>query len=275
MKKETIFRPSILPVFTLIAGGAGFILRTILLKTQMEPSGLLAAGHPLSILLYILTACTLAVLALSVLPLKQMPQRYRRPFRKSIRAAFGCTFGAVGILITSLRQVLAQQDILTLAIMLMAFVATLCLAFLGFARQKGSRPHYLVHAGIVVFLMLQLVCQYRVWSPEPQLDLYFFQLMASVFLMLTSYQALCLDIHKGDRRLYAFFNQAALFFCCLSLTDSHWYFYLGMGIYCATNLCSLRVSRSYYKDTAEEPAGESAPAEQEKAAETPESNGEA
>jgi len=92
------------------------------------------------------------------------------------------------------------------------------------------------------------VCQYRVWSPEPQLELYFFPLMACVCLMLTAYQALCLDIRKEDRRGYAFFNQAALFFCCLSLLDTQRFFYLGMGIYCATNLCSLRVSHAYYSD---------------------------
>lgn len=251
MKKESIFQPSILPVFTLIAGGIGCILRFILMLTQIDAKGLLAANHPLSILLYVLSACTIAVIALCVLPLKADPHRYRRMFRKSIRPAFGCMFAAVGILITSVQQIVRQQDILTVITMLMAFVTALCFGFLAYARQKGTRPHYLVHAGIVVFLMLHLVCQYRVWSPEPQLPLYFFQLMACVFLMLTAYQAICLDIRKGDRRLYVLFNQAALFFCCLSLTDSQRYFYLGMGIFCATNLCSLRVSRSYYAEKTE------------------------
>lgn len=250
MKKESIFQPSILPVFTLIAGGIGIILRFILMRTQVDSRGLLATGHPISIILYILTACTLAVLALCVLPLKADPRHYRRMFRKSIRPAFGCMFAGVGILVCGMQQILRQQDMLTILMMLMAFVSALCFGFLGYARQKGTRPHYLVHAGIIVFLMLHLVCQYRVWSPEPQLALYFFQLLACVFLMLTAYQAICLDIRKGDRRLYVFFNQAALFFCCLSLTDSLRYFYLGMGIYCATNLCTLRVSRSYYNSPA-------------------------
>ncbi|MBQ6839578.1 MAG: hypothetical protein IJO45_02680 [Oscillospiraceae bacterium] len=254
MKKDSIFRPSILPWFTLTAGGIGFILRMILLKTQMEPGGLLKAGHPLSIALYILTACTLAVLALCVLPLKIMPHRYRRPFRKTNRAALGCMFGAIGILVSSLQMVLRQVEFFTMITIVMAFVAALCLGFLAYARQKGSRPHYLIHAGIIIFLMLQLVCQYRIWSPEPQLDLYFFPLLASVFLLLTTYQGLCLDILKGDRRQYVFCNQAALFFCCLSLMDSQCFFYLGMGIFCATNLCTLRVSHSYYAEKEAAPA---------------------
>ena len=256
MKKDFFLRPSILPYFTLIAGAAGLVLRTIYLKTQMGPGGLLTAGHPLSILTYILTAVTLAALVVCVLPLKILPRRYRRPFRKTTRSALGCAAAGAGILITGLQQVLQQQTPFNLILMAMAFVTAVCFGFLAYARQKGSRPHYLVHAGIIVYLMLRLVCQYRVWSPEPQLDLYFSPLMASVCLMFTAYQALCLDTRKEDRRGYAFFNQAALFFCCLSLLDAYRFFYLGMGIYCATNLCSLRVSHAYYKKEEEAPAEE-------------------
>jgi len=256
MKKDSLLRPSILPYFTLIAGAIGFVLRTIYLKTQMDPGGLLTANHPLSILTYILTAATLAALVVCVLPLKVLPRRYRRPFRKTTRAAFGCMFAGIGILLTGLQQILRQQNPLNIIVMVMAFVAAVCFGFLAYARQKGTRPHYLVHAGIIVYLMLNLVCQYRVWSPVPQLDLYFFPLMASVCLMFTAYQALCLDIRKEDRRSYAFFSQAALFFCCLSLLDTQWFFYLGMGIYCATNLCSLRVSHAYYEKEETPPADE-------------------
>lgn len=256
MKKDSLLRPSILPYFTLIAGAVGLVLRAIYLKTQMDPGGLLTANHPLSILTYILTAVTLAVVAVCVLPLKILPRRYRRPFRKTTRAALGCTAAGIGTLIANMLQLIEQETPFNMIITIMSFVVAACFGFLAYARQKGTRPHYLVHAGIIVYLMLNLVFQYRLWSPQPQLNLYFFPLMASVCLMFAAYQALCLDIRKEDRRGYAFFNQAALFFCCLSLVDSQWIFYLGMGIYCATNLCSLRVSHSYYEKKEEAPAEE-------------------
>lgn len=253
MKKESIFQPKLLPLLPLITGIIGAVLRFVLLHTQVGPDGLLPSNHPISILLYILTACTLAVLVLCVLPLKADPRHNRRLFHRSVRPAFGCMFAGIGILLTGLQQLMGQQDILTTITMVMAFVAALCFGFLAYARQKGTRPHYLVHTGIIVFLMLQLVCQYRVWSPEPQLELYFFQLLASVFLMLSAYQAICLDTRKGERWLYVLFSQAALFFCCLSLTDPMRFFYLGMGIYCATNLCSLRISRSHSSEKTDVP----------------------
>ncbi len=256
MNKETIFKPSILPVFTLLAGAAGFLLRLTLMRTQMDANGLLTANHPLLILLYLLSALTLGVLALCVLPLKSNSRRKRKLFPGSTIRAIGCGCAGVGSLIACLLQVMKRTDALTSLTMAMAFVAALCFLFLGYARQKGSRPHFLVHTGITVFLMLLLVSQYRLWSPEPQLALYFFQLMACIFLMLTAYQMLCLDIQKGDRRLYVFFCQAALYFCCVSLTDAIWPFYLGMGAFCATNLCSLRISQSHSREASPTPEEE-------------------
>lgn len=245
MKNKNFFlRPSILPLFTLIVGAVGFILRFLFLRTKV--GSLLPVNHPLEIALYILTACTLAALAICVIPLKLLPRRHRRIFRKTFYAPMGCTAAAIGILITGMQQLLKEQNGLNAILMVLAFVAAICFGFLAFARQKGSRPHYMVHAGIIVYLMLNLVCQYRVWSPEPQLGLYFFPLMACVCLMFSAYQALCLDLQKEDRRAYAFFNQAALFFCMVSLAGAQRYFYLGMGIYCATNLCTMRVSHAYY-----------------------------
>ncbi len=243
MNIQKIFRPNFLPFVPLCTGILGFALRLILLRTQVDEAGLLAAAHPLSILLYVLAALTVAVVALCALPLRDDPQRRRRMFRPSLAKTVGCAFGALGGLTAGAQQLFIQQDVLTILAAVFSLAAAASFLLIGYARQKGTRPHYLTHTFIVIFLMLLLVCRYRIWSPEPQLDLYFFPLMASVFLMLGAYRALCLDIQKLDRRLYVFFTQAALFFCCVSVTDTLWPFYLGMGVYSATNLCTLRIYR--------------------------------
>ena len=245
MKKELFFHPHMLPFFPLITGAVGFVMRLILMKTQIGIDGLLTARHPLSILLYVLSLCTLAVLFMCVRPLKVDPRRYRRMFRQNTWCAFGAAAAGVGSLVTALQVLDAQKDFFNILLTLMSFVAAVCLGLLGYHRQKGMKPHYLVHAGIVVYLMFYLISLYRTWSPEPQLPLYVFQLLGSVCLLLCSYQAICLDMQKGDRRVYTFFNQAALFFCLLSLTDANLFFYLGMSFYMATNLCSMHISRTY------------------------------
>jgi hypothetical protein len=57
---------------------------------------------------------------------------------------------------------------------------------------------------------------------------------------LASYHRTALDGRAGRRDLFVFFDQAALFFCCLSLVSDNWLFYLTMAFWTGTNLCSLK-----------------------------------
>lgn len=238
-----IFKPSFLPGITLISGVLALVLRILLQITGMDEKGLLVSGHIAGVLLYILTALFLAVLLLCVWSLKNL-SRYSKLFPASMLGAAGCVFAAVGVLYTGVEQALRQSDILTLITALVAVGAALCLVRIGMLRQKGQRPSYLLYTVVTVYFMLQLVCQYRFWSPESQFLLYFFPLLASVFLTLTAYQATCLTANKGIRWQYVFFNQAALFFCFVSLISRYWVFYLATGLWAGTNLCSTRMARS-------------------------------
>ena len=57
--------------------------------------------------------------------------------------------------------------------------------------------------------------------------------------MLTAYHTTALDVRKGGRQWLVFFNQAALFFCCLSLSGKTRFFYLTMILWLALDLCSV------------------------------------
>lgn len=230
-------------LFTLLAGILGFILRAVLHSTGTDEKGLLIAGHPAGILLFILTALILGVLFLGLRDLQPVGQ-YSRLFPASNLGFVGCILAAVGILISAVGEFLHQQDAFTRIISVLALICAVCLVLLGLRRKQGKQPGYLLHACLTVYLMAQLVSEYRYWSPEPQFLLYFFPLLAMVFLMLTAYQATCLDDGKGSRRWYAFCNQAAVFFCCISLLSDHWLFYLAMGLWAVTNLCSLQTFKN-------------------------------
>ncbi len=232
-------KPQHLPPFTLLAGILGFILRVILNRSGTDEKGLLIAGHGAGILLFILTALILGVLFLGVRELRPVSQ-YSRLFPASVLGFAGCLLAALGIVISAAETLLRKQDTFSWIIGVLALLCAVCLVLLGLCRKQGKQPSYLLQACLTVYLMAQLVSEYRYWSPEPQLLLYFFPLLAMVFLMLTAYQATCLDAGKGSRRWYAFCNQAAVFFCCISLLSDHWLFYLAMGLWAATNLCSLQ-----------------------------------
>lgn len=238
MKK--LFKPTLLPLFTLIASLVGFGLRLWLFLTGTDERGLLPANHIAGILSFVLTAIVLAVLVLCTHKLTPL-NSYSKLFPAWPLAGIGCAAAAAGILYVNIRDLLVQPDVITIVTLVLGLVAAAALLILGFCRLKGNHPSFWLQAAVTVYFMLHLVSQYRLWSSESQLQVYFFPLLASVFLMLTAYHGAVLDADKkANRRGYAFCNQAALFFCCMSLQGSSWPFYLAMAAWLGTNLCSVK-----------------------------------
>lgn len=238
MKK--IFKAASLPLFTVLTGLAGFGLRLWLFRTGIDEKGLLATNHPAGILVWILTALVIAVLALGTWKLTEI-SKYSRLFPGNKLAALGCILGAAGILYVNIRDLLQVKDAITIAALVLGVIAAVALILLGACRWQGKRPAFWLRSVMTVYFMLHLVSQYRLWSAESQLQIYFFPLLASVFLMLTAYHGAVLDAGKGgSRRWFAFGSLAALFFCCLSLQGASWPFYLTMALWMGTGLCTLQ-----------------------------------
>lgn len=236
---KNLLKPGILPWFTLGAGGLGVALR-LWLYANIDEKGLLPVGHPADALTYILTALVFAVLFLCVRQLRPMT-KYARLFPAGIGRAVGCAAGAVGILCAGLFQFLNGAGLLGLLTVGIGVAAEACLGYTAFLRLKGRRPSFLLHAVPTVFVMLYTVCQCRGWGSEPEVQTYFFPLLACIGLMLTGYYLAVLDTRRGSRQWLVFFNQAALYCCCLSLTEENCLFYLGMAVWLALDLCSVEV----------------------------------
>ena len=238
-----IFKPRLLPLFTLIASLIGFGLRLWLFLGGRDQRGLLPAGHIATILSFVLAAIVVAVLILCTRPLAPLGS-YSKLFPAWLPAAIGCAAAAIGILYVNIRDLIAQPGFVTIITLVLGLVASAALLILGFCRLKGKHPSFWLQAAVTVYFMLHLISQYRLWSAESQLTVYFFPLLASVFLMLTAYHGAVLDADKtANRRGYAFFNQAALFFCCMSLQGASWPFYLAMAAWVGTNLCSMKAPK--------------------------------
>ena len=221
----------ILPWLPLGAGLLGICLRLWLFAGGIDEKGLLITGHPANILLFILTAAVMAVLFLRLRTLGHAPG-YSHLFPRSIPAAVGNGVAAMGIILT-LPLSLSGTTVLGL-------LSAACFAYLAFCALKHLRPAFWLYGIITVYFMVYAVGQYRVFSTEPQISIYFFELLATVFLMLSFYYRAALTIGESKRTAYVFCNQAALFFCCLSLTNSNRFLYLGMAVWAATNLCCLK-----------------------------------
>lgn len=215
------------------AGLAGFGLRYWLFTTGIDERGLLLTDHPAHILILLWTGLIMAALAVFVW---QCPKQLRKPLPGSLVGFWGCMVAAVGILIANVLELTTANDGVTIASSVMGVLAAFGLLYMGIRRKSGHRGSMVAFTLIILYYMTHLILQYRMWSAQSQLQIYFFPLMASVFLMLFAYHRAALDVHGNHFRRYIFFNQAALFCCLLSLNTDSWLFYLAMAVWAATDL---------------------------------------
>jgi 4-amino-4-deoxy-L-arabinose transferase-like glycosyltransferase len=148
-----------------------------------------------------------------------------------VLSSIGCVAAAAGILWVNVRELTWQKDTITLLTLILGLLAAFSLAMVAWKRKGCARPSCLFHALVTVYLMFHLVSQYRLWSSESQLLIYFFPLMASIFLMLSAYHSAVLDLRKERRSGFVFFSQAALFCCMMCCRGSDWLFYLSGALW--------------------------------------------
>ena len=236
MKKY--LKPDNLPYITALSGAMALLCRVWLMLAGVDRKGLFITGHPADVLSYIFLALTAVFVFLCVRPLTGGGRR-KGMFPASLPGMVGCFAGALGLTLSGVLETPAQADLIWILSLVAGGIAGVCLAVVGIGRRKGLRCNYLLHCAITVFFLVHLVSRYRVWSREPQLQTYFFSLLASVFLLITSYQRACLDAGFGSRKIFVFVNQLAFFCCLASITSEDWLFYLCMALWTLTGLCDL------------------------------------
>lgn len=236
MKK--LLKPATLPWFVLINGGIGIMLRFWLLSGT-DNKGLLKAGHPAGILLWLFAFITAGVVVYGCLPVVQA-NKYAFNFPASLPGAVGEGVLAAGILAAGISALSGASGFLSVATVIVAFLSVPMLALCSLYRWKGTTPIFLLHGFVCLFWVLRLISLYRDWSPEPQLLRYIFQLLAHIFMMIACYQRTAFDTGNGSRRAHATTHLMAAFFCCLSIVGSRdWYLYIACVVWAITDLCRL------------------------------------
>lgn len=230
MKKyiRNLLCPSVVAV-----GALGAILRFWLFNTGIDDRNLLRTDHPAHIMLLVLMGLVMVALALLVW---KFPKQLRKPLPGSLVGFWGCMVAAVGILIANVLELTSAKDSVTVVCAVIGVLAAFSLLYMGLRRKSGHRGSMIAFVLIMLYFMTHLIQQYRMWSAQSQVQIYFFPLMASVFLMLFAYHRVALDVNGNHLRRYIFFNQAALFCCLLSLNTDSWLFYLAMAVWAATDL---------------------------------------
>lgn len=229
-----------LPWLVLGTAVLGALVRFWLYATGLDEKGLLAPNHTGHILIWLLTLAAVAAVLLGTLRLKQAA-KYSFNFPPSLIGAAGAAVAAGGMLATALTQLFSGRDALVVFTGIVALLGALVLLFLANCRHKGMHPTVLFPGVLCVYMILHMVCLYRAWSADPQIQDYCFALFASVSLTMACYHSAAFCANSGNRQMHTVFHLLSGFFCivCLPWSDMP-LFYLSMGIWMFTDLCSLR-----------------------------------
>lgn len=220
---------------TMLLGLIGLILQ-IWLFSSADSKGLLPTDHIADILSYVLLGIVLLLCWIGAK--NSSPEwAYEDLFPTSKIAAIGTGISAVGFGASPF--FFAHTDIFQYLAIGFGIVAGLVLLYTAYCRLKGLRPHFLSHSAVCIFFIFWIMSCCRNWGSETQLQLYFFPLLASLFLLLACYSRAHMDINPNGHRRYFLFSQGALFCCFLSLPNENGLFYLSAIIWLTADYCVL------------------------------------
>ena len=207
-----------------LAGEAAWLLRWRLLMAGVDEKGLLLPGQPLATLSWILTGCVIA-LTLALL----WKHRKTEIVIHGSKASDG-----VRALAMILAAVLFWDETILGKAVAVAAAVTAILSVWSLLGGKKPLAHAMADIPTVLFFILCLLCSYRTWSAEPEIQRYCYRLLALVCLMMAAYQrsAVWLGMGKGSLFLgtgilgvyFAFAAGADPGFTVLFLTLGVWMF---------------------------------------------------
>lgn len=225
------------------AGLLGALLRCILYLTGTDEKGLLVTGHWAHIAIWLLTAAAAGALILGCVKLRG-PEEYADCYPASYLGCGGCFAAAAAFLLTALPEWNAARTPLDSAAAGLSLAAAGCLVYTGICRLHQRKPHCFAHCVVCICFAVRMVCQYRVWSSDPQLLDYCFYMAAHVGLMLTAYHLAAFDAGMGSHRMLWLFGLSTVYFCLLCLWGgSHSLLMLCGAVWVLTNLTELKVRR--------------------------------
>ena len=152
---------------------------------------------------------------------------------------------------------LLMQQATTAAMTYLPWAAAVSMAVLGILRIRGMRPWPLWGGIVCLFYTLMLVNNYRLWSADPHLQDYAYQLLAQVLLMLCAFHRTCCDagIIQRKKLLATGLSAAVCAIASLSM-DFQRGFFLAAALWAVGSMCTTEVLPPDPEEEPEEPEEE-------------------
>lgn len=236
MKRSVSYQLLPWPVAAL--GCIALVLR-LALYTMENTGGLLPARHPLYLISLALAGAA-ALILLGFLPKLKGPQGYAENFPFSRPRAQGSFVSGLLMFPVISGIFSSRSSTLDLVWAVLGLTACICLIASGYMQLSGKKPYFVLYFLICLFFVCNMVCSYRIWSGNPQVEDYIFSLFACIFLSLFAYQKAAFSADAGSRRMLLFSGLMALFFCVASLAGpGNGQFYAAGGLWAISNLCVI------------------------------------
>ena len=249
MKKY--LHPTYLPILVPLASILALALRLWTIGGGPDSEGLYAPQPLAWVLLCLVSAVTLAGIFTLTRRLRN-PGRYNDNFPASPLGAAGCAAGALGILYSALPPLFAAQDLLSSLCGILGIVSGAALLLCAVSRLRGKKPSFILHVITCLYFALRIFDCCKHWSNVTQIGAFLFQFLASICIMLATYQMCCFDVNLGNRPSYLLWSLSGVYFCVLALPmGEDIFFYAGMLLWLMLNLCSLRPMKALQVQTAE------------------------
>jgi hypothetical protein len=228
-----------LPVAAVLFSAAALYLRRQLYAVALDSKGLLLSGHPLEAALWavVLGGGILLTLAASRLGGANL---YEENFRSSIPAFCGNAFMSATVLAMAMNQSLSMPGRIDLVWRFLGFLTAPGLLWAALCRSMGKKPFFGIHGALSAFLLLYLISRYQLWSSNPQLQDYVFELLAAAALTLFSYHCAAFEADTGSRRMQLATGMLSVLLCGAAVPYSGFpNLYLCGLIWAVTDLCAL------------------------------------
>lgn len=228
-----------LPLAMVVLGNFAMVLRRQLYLTAVDVKGLLLRSTPLEIILLALTGAAFALIFLG-LKNDRGSSVYEENYTASVTAGLGHVAAATGIFLMVRGSAPAMPGLLSQLWQILGLATPACLVLAGIARIMGKKPFFLLHVVPCLFLLIYLVGNYQIWSRNPQMQDYFFALLATLALILFAHFTAAFEAGLGNRKMVLGGGLAAIYLCLAEMGRTDYpAFYFGCVFWAITGLCKI------------------------------------
>ena len=217
MKKHGLLLPA-----ALCAAAIGFVLRLVQLQATVQSGGLPEGGGWI-----ILAVCSVAVAAFAVLSVRKIPEEsmFSKLYQSNLLTTSLSVLAAGLILAANVYPLLAGSGIAPSELLfvrinsILGITAALSVVASAAALRKGAKPGAWTTLVPTLFLLVNLVLNFRRWSVDPIALDYCYKLFFSIASMLGVYYCGGFLFDKGKRRVSAAWCLLGVYFGGVTLAD--------------------------------------------------------